>query len=910
MSKLSSNKRKRKNSEDLLTENDKPVEDVPKNPYKKKKKKKRPYEIDPASSDSSDLEYPEVRKASLERELGGEGDDKKKRPGIKGKRGKRKDTTKRKDEGFSPHKVIRKSESGGNKCGPNNTKKIINKEYLKYKAVMDMIWLKKEEEEREKKRLKEIERKKFIPERFQKTGAATSIVHPLKFIVHGHNRQHMIGNDPIPSTGRSLYEEAISMGKSGTLDSYLIQKSKTGAFHDNPEEIDQLMNYTRSRLRDATAREMAYLKPPKPIYDDGTSNSVRIGMDVQRFTLSRQGYARMNPIRDQLSRHIISPETSSKERAKRMGEGIMDAVDRDLQDMPKIKKIEATEQKAMESLKDEIREYLGDRKITDINEILQLNALKTKISPLLEILNNNQHPGIKKEKDFFLEAVNQIVQENTTKTEDQKQSNLGLKKSRKVSLSNLEDFNRDEYITNLMKKVPVKYTDPTTNVEITVGERLIPVKEGEDPSLDDTGNPLSPVPLQKFPFVLSGDGKAQKRMRRSLKKMKQETLLSRREYASVFHQEMAPQEPRMETFYKERNNSSPTNRFGQEIRPVSFSKSNKHGIRSLHAAKKKIQQSKDADGEDEGEPMALSGQYVKNAIEKTIREREEDNNIMCPRLPNYKEDTVEDEEPSATDHLLFERRSCIMQLVDDQKRRQQEFEWMVSVYSGKISVDEILENPSMYQGAGGAGLLGLGEPCDKEYLSDFRREAIGNERSCCNDKKCIGAKIPLLKNWPDTADGNPTDGPILREFFRPDQLKIIMETCKYPEDRNPCVLCIDKITTQAAFSFASNSSSPKCCLQYYWVKGYPKKVLLPVHSGRKNKSTGIFLDCKMFRIQDYFLSTIKMEVGGKMIDVKCYEEREYTEEEAGSGGIAKVTLNDKPITNSDFWGASVVSVKD
>jgi len=249
-----------------------------------------------------------------------------------------------------------------------------------------------------------------------------------------------------------------------------------------------------------------------------------------------------------------------------------------------------------------------------------------------------------------------------------------------------------------------------------------------------------------------------------------------------------------------------------------------------------------------------------------------------------------------------------MHLVEQQKRKQQELDWMMSAYSRGANVQKILENPSLYEGAGGQGIAGLGEACSKEYIAAFLREPVGNERPCCHGKQCMGVMLPILKNWPDTIDVTSSDGgPILREFYRPEQFRAIKENRKYPEHLNPCVLCIDFITTQACYSFASNDTAPKCTIQYYYVTGYSKKVLIPMYSSRKHTPTGIILPCKMFRIQDYFLSHTNVCVNGKWLKVRCYEERMYTEDTVGSGGIARTTLDDLPITNEDFWEASVVN---
>lgn len=945
-------------------------EPPPRNPYKKKKKKKKPYEQDPASSDSSDLEYPEVRRKALE--------DYNIRTGKGIKTKKKKRGRKPKIQSEKHYDVIMPSNEVVFECenakessntlekkdaqyygitGDFNPLRKISPEYVKYRRTMDSYWKLKEEEERMKKIQKQKEMKEFLPERYQKTGAAPKMIHPLKFICHGHNRHHALTNDPVPSVQREYYQKAISMGKAKTVDAFLIYQIKEGNMAESEKEIYDLVHYARNRVQKVIKQDMLYMPPNKPVYDDGTRNSVRIGMDIQRFTLSCQGFARMNPIMDQFSRHIISPETSSKERSKRMSEGVIDAVDRDLQDMPKFKKIEAREQKAMKSLKKSVVEYMDTSKETFVRaeDILCKNDLREKITPLLEVLHNNQHPGLRRNRDFFAEAVQNILQKREQQKEKQQYSSLGentkaqegkkneFSVSSRLSTGNSQqktvfgypgysntpgykELKNDPYILNLMKSVPIKYTEPLFGEEITVGHRLVPVKEGETGDTDDKGNPLSPVPLPSFPFKLKGDDKSQMRMMRSLRKMKDESLLPEEEYKNVFLQEMAPKEPTIEALFSienvasRGNNSVPTNRLGQKIRRVGFNESNRRSGTSLLNAEKKMKSNKE--GEEEGKHLSIHSKYegeeekeeptqeeIQKSIEKAKRERMEDQNIMCPQLPNYKEDTKEDEEPSATDPFVFNRKSCIMHLAADIKKKQQEFEWMFNAYTSAPGVDDILQNPDLYDGAGGEGIIGLGEACSKEYIADFLREPVGSERACCNGKKCMGVILPLLKNWPDSLDVTSSEGgPILREFYRPEQLKKIMGTLKYPETLNPCVLCIDFVTTQACYSFASNDTAPKCVIQYYWVKGYPKKVLFPLHSSRKYTPTGIILPCKIFRIQDYFLTTTDISVNGKWIKVRCYEERIYTEDEVGSGGIAGLTLDGQPITNKDFWEASVVSV--
>jgi len=926
-------------------------------PARRKKRKKKVYEQNPASSDSSDIEYPEARKKAIDDFLDKHGYSLQKRKKKRRRGRKRKgllvSQTTNEDGKDNEEEEIAKLLETYRKISPT---------YLEYKSAMELLWKKKEEEEKQKKLERERQKREFIPERYEKTGATPKMVHPLKFIAHGHNRHHVVMNDPVPSLQKNAYLEAIGMGESKTVDSFLTKKMKAGELARNEKEIFDMIDYVRNRIKSVVKQEMMYMPPLREIYDDGTSHSVRIGMDIQRFTLSRQGVARMDPIMDQFSRHVISPETSSRERSKRMSEGIVDAVDRDLQDIPKIKKIEATEKKAMISLKEAIREYLKEKekdtmKITlSPEDILQRNDLKKKITPLLQVLQNNQHPGLRRNRDFFSEAVHHIIQEEKTSPSEEGEGdkraegiskkhrqrdsgprsivlsggNVGSssdKSSKKnifgyVTYSNspgFKELSRDPYIIDLMKRVAIKYKDPASGKEIIVGHRLVPVNDGEeDTDKDESGNPLSPVELTSFPFKLKGDGKEQTRMMRSIQKMKDESLLPRPEYESVFEQEMAPNEPTIEALFSadgitsRRLNSTPTNRFGQQVRSVGYFESNKRSGTSIPNAKKKMREKRqEADfptqpGYDrESEPTP---EEIKKSIEKAKKERMEDKGIICPQLPNYKDDTREDEEPSVTNKYVFDRKSCIMQLVSQQKKKHQEFEWMITAFGGGTSVEEVLQNPSLYDGAGGEGIAGLGEACSKEYIADFLREPVGNERTCCNGKKCIGVSLPLFKNWPDTKDVASSDGgPILREFYRPDQLRTIMSSCKYPEDQNPCVLCIDFVTTQACFSFAANDTAPKCVIQYYWVKGYNKRILMPFNTGKKNTPTGIILPCKMFRVQDYFLSTTKVVVNGKWVKVRCYEERVYTEDDIGSGGISSVTLDNKAITNKDFWGASVVS---
>ncbi len=955
---------------------------------KKKKKKKKDYEEDPVSSDSSDLEYPEQReghykyikkqKSERRKKLKEKRLREKLKNAIKANESKSKTES---DDEYAP--CISIDEDGSSSSTEEEISKLediiqkpvkkITPEYLEYKAVMDKVWKAKEEEEARKRMKKEMERKQFLPERYEKTGATPKMVHTLKFIAHGHNRHHALLNDTKPSAKRDTYLSAISIGKAQTVDAFLGRMVKEGDLKKKEEQISQLVEYARERVHRVIDQEMLYMPPIRPVYDDGTSDSVRTGLDIERFTLSKGGVARMDPMTDQLSRHVISPETSSKERVKRMGEGIMDAVDRDLQDLPKIKKIEVREQRAMRDLKTVIREYHGEGKIISSKDILYRNDLRDKIRPLLDVLYNNQHPGLRRNRDFFAEAVHQIIFEDSVsqllqsrqepieqqhpllpqKTKNKKSAKRRRKKgpipvacpdpvddttSQKdffgfIAYANTappEELKRDSYALELMKRVPIQYTEPTTGVEIIVGQRLVPMKEGERLE-NENDYPLDPVPIRNFPFNIKGDTKEQTRMIRSLRKMKNETLLPRKEYESVYEQEMAPKEPHIRGLYaaslKARGSGS-TNRFGQRAIAVGYNAANKRTGTSLPKAKKRMRENNIqavcsngdiANGEEEEEEQPgydrkeeLTPEEILASIQKATEERLEDEKIMCPQLPNYREDRREDEEPSVTNRSIFDRSSCIMHLVTEQKERKKDFEERISAYSRGTNIENILQNPSLYEGIGGQGIAGLGEACSPEYRSAFLREPVGNERDCCNGKRCMGVMLPILKNWPDTTDVASADGgPILREFYRPEQFRSITQNLVYPEERNPCVLCIDYLTTQACYSFASNDTAPKCTIQYYHVTGYNKKVLIPMHSSRKQTSTGIIAACKMFRIQDYFLSNTVVNVSGKNVRVRCYEERMYTEDAVGGGGIAgATTLDGYAITNRDFCGASVVSVKE
>ena len=942
-------------------------------PVSKYARKKKRVERDPASSDSSDLDYPDHRKRVQMKKYEARvklglkkpnGEDQRRRKRIRGRRRIRspRDTKYRKTDVYGEIKEEPISEGG---IIPGEEKEIhyteyismqndldhwievvkkeeedkknskVHKKYRTYKRITEAVKKAKEQEEKDKKNKEDLDKRSFERERFEKTGAIPEIVHLLKFVLHAHNKHFVFFNDPVPSKERDEIIKAISMGKAKTIDTFLIRYMKNGDIIKKKDEIDKLIEYAKRRLEESYVQDMKYFPPRKPVYDDGTEHSVRIGMDIQRFTMSRQGFARMDPIKDEYSRHVISPETTSKERAKRLAEGLADAVDRDLQDMPKIRKIQNIHEKAMKSLKEAIRGYVEGPILPE--KVLQRNDIREKIDPLLQVLHNNQHPGLIRERDFFEEALQEIHKEDCEKqiSDNIAQFSLSYRKKSKSTLKSKdfdktnsgflvrdgpEDLDTEELssqIIEIMKKVPIRYTHPDTNTTIVVGERLTKPKEGEEPDYDPSGNPLAPVPIKQFPFTLRGDSQDQNKLYRALKKMQDESNFSADEYKSLFYQSVAPKEPHIEALYgasiaPRESNSVPTNRMGQKIRQTGYGKVDRRKGTSITLAQKKMKFNEKESSETKKGPTELSLQ-IKEAIDKQEKERLEDQEIICPRLTDYREDTVEDEEPSKSKSSIFSRKSCITYLIEEDIRRQNELEWSTAAYAKHSgSLEDVVKNPSLYDGAGGEGIAGLGEPCSKEYIAEFLREPVGSERLCVNGDRCLGTMIPLFNHWPDTADISSSErGPILREFFRPEQLKGVKEKCVYPNQVNPCVLCIDYLTTQTCYSFMSSDTAPSNIIQYYRVtldqeNGYSKKVCLKFYSSKNRTPTGIILPCKMFRAQDYHLSKTKVAVGDKQVEVRCYKERIYTEDSSGSGGIMN-TLDGEPIVLEDFWGASVVS---
>ena len=812
-------------------------------------------------------------------------------------------------------------------------------EYIVYDKIMKDIEKIDHKEWELKIVTNESNKRKFKKIRHQKTGTTPSIIHRLKNALHSHNKFDKICAkiEQDAAAGNEIaimLQEALSMGHSVTIDAYIISGLKSGVLRRDHDKVEQAIQYVYEKLACILKEELEELSPDFEICNENGLSSVIFGIDYERIMMCAGGVARVDPMTEEYSRHTISPITSSAERLNRMSEALFDAVNLDIQDIGLLKKEREVEKKAVSSLKELIRQIRNDA--ISANLLITEKDLKQKIKPLLSVIDNNQHPGVQTDQNHFERILKEIEEEEEEKNNNNN-NNTDKVSSEQSGVSSLTSLTtqRPQPVTwsvenniltpeviEVMSNVPIIYTNPENKKTIEIGRRIVQ-------GTDDLGNYFEPVPLGELPVVFTTDETEKLRMVRALRKMTDASRTNPDEYHEFFGQSMAPKEPFIDNLYKhvanERNNKRKNkkttprkrSRLNIPVRTISFGEERKRKGTSIPNAINEISKIR-----------------LQERIKKEKDDKEYDDARVCPELPNYREDKEQDEDGTHTseddddddddgddddgdddaEDLCMERKSCIVHLVRQERERMKNFGWMASAYAhDKANLREVLKNPLAYQGTNGEGPLGTGSPARRDYIAEFLREPVGHERPCRRGDMCIGLIIPKIQ-WPETKDVcSKNSGFILREFFRPDDLKKIMEVRKYPEIVNPCVLCIDYITTQTMYSFISNGSSPECVVPFYSILlhpkyGYNRRVIIPMYTSKKSIPTGVLAPCKMFRHQDYYLGTTICRVKNRDVVVKCYKERTYTEDEIHSDGIDRLTLDGQPIDNEDFYRASVVSV--
>lgn len=133
------------------------------------------------------------------------------------------------------------------------------------------------------------------------------------------------------------------------------------------------------------------------------------------------------------------------------------------------------------------------------------------------------------------------------------------------------------------------------------------------------------------------------------------------------------------------------------------------------------------------------------------------------------------------------------------------------------------------------------EVVNREYENEFLREPKSNERPCVKNSECEGHFITNVETG---------KGFTLREFLKPSQYKLFLETNKLPETQQMCLMCRRAAVAQLYISYRSDNINTNSLISdfrnYAGVVGeYSlKQCLLPSSTTNVGLMDPVVLHCR------------------------------------------------------------------